>query len=43
MPVMIGAAMFEGSGEEGVAFVLDLSDKSGLKKRCSKRRLSWHV
>ena len=45
VPVLIGAAIFEGSKNEGVAFVLDLSEqkraeealqRSGLFVRCSE-------
>src|SRR5262249_7544508 len=36
VPVMIGAAMFEGSGEEGVAFVLDLSEQKRAEEALQK-------
>jgi PAS domain S-box-containing protein len=32
VPVLLGGALFEGGGNEGVAFVLDLSEKSERKK-----------
>ena len=48
VPVLIGGAMFEGSGNEGVAFVLDLSEQkraeesaNGPKKPCRKRSRNW--
>ena len=48
VPVLVGAAIFEGSGNEGVAFVLDLSEQKRLRKSCNqaedpcaKRRRSW--
>ena len=37
LPVQLGAALFEGSGNEGVAFVLDLSDKKGAEEALRKR------
>ena len=38
MPVLIGGALFEESGNEGVAFVLDLTER----KRSEQRRLTHH-
>jgi PAS domain S-box-containing protein len=32
VPVLIGGALFEGSGNEGVAFILDLSEQNRAKK-----------
>lgn len=32
VPVLLGGALFEGSGKEGVAFVLDLSDQKRAEK-----------
>jgi PAS domain S-box-containing protein len=42
VPVLIGAAMFEGSGNEGVAFVLDLSEQKRAEEalRASEERWS---
>jgi PAS domain S-box-containing protein len=42
VPVMVGAAMFEGSGNEGVAFVLDLSEQKRAEEalRASEERWS---
>src|SRR6516225_513948 len=42
VPVLIGAAMFEGSGNEGVAFVLDLSEQKRAEEalRASEQRWS---
>jgi PAS domain S-box-containing protein len=42
VPVLLGAAMFEGSGNEGVAFVLDLSEQKRAEEalRASEERWS---
>ncbi len=32
VPVLLGGALFEGSGNEGVAFVLDLSEQKGTER-----------
>src|SRR6516165_7955862 len=42
VPVLVGAAMFEGSGNEGVAFVLDLSEQKRAEEalRASEERWS---
>jgi PAS domain S-box-containing protein len=42
VPVLFGAAMFEGSGNEGVAFVLDLSEQERAEEalRASEERWS---
>ena len=42
MPVLIGAAIFEGSENEGVAFVLDLSEQKRAEEalRASEERWS---
>jgi PAS domain S-box-containing protein len=42
VPVLFGAAMFEGSGNEGVAFVLDLSEQKRAEEalRASEERWS---
>ena len=42
MPVLLGAAMFEGNGNEGVAFVLDLSEQKRAEEalRVSEERWS---
>jgi PAS domain S-box-containing protein len=42
IPVLLGAAMFEGSGNEGVAFVLDLSEQKRAEEalRVSEERWS---
>jgi PAS domain S-box-containing protein len=42
VPVLIGAAMFEGSGNEGVAFVLDLGEQKRAEEalRASEERWS---
>jgi PAS domain S-box-containing protein len=42
VPVLLGAAMFEGSGNEGVAFVLDLSEQRQAEEalRLSEERWS---
>ena len=42
VPVLLGAAMFEGSGNEGVAFVLDLSEQKRAEEalRVSEERWS---
>src|SRR5580698_209077 len=37
LPVQLGAALFEGSGNEGVAFVLDLSDQKRVEETLRKR------
>jgi hypothetical protein len=37
VPVLIGAATFEDGGNQGVAFVLDLTSANALRKRCA----SW--
>jgi PAS domain S-box-containing protein len=37
LPVQLGAALFEGSGNEGVAFVLDLSDQKRVEEALRKR------
>jgi PAS domain S-box-containing protein len=39
VPVLVGSASFEGSGNEGVAFVLDLSEQSVLRRPCGAVRL----
>src|SRR5499427_1396859 len=41
VPVLVGAASFEGRSDEGVAFVLDLTDRKGAEReaRESERRL----
>jgi PAS domain S-box-containing protein len=36
LPVMIGGAMFEGSGSDGVAFVLDLSERKRAEEALQK-------
>jgi len=36
VPVLLGAAMFEGSGNEGVAFVLDLSEQKRAEEALQK-------
>jgi PAS domain S-box-containing protein len=42
VPVLVGGAMFEGSGNEGVAFVLDLSEQKRAEEalRASEQRWS---
>ena len=37
LPVQLGGALFEGSGNEGVAFVLDLSDQKRVEEALRKR------
>src|SRR5262245_21702203 len=41
VPVLLGGALFEGSGKEGVAFVLDLTEQKRAQEmlRASERRL----
>ena len=38
MPALVGAAVFEGSGNEGVAFVLDLSEQKRAEAEARKHR-----
>ncbi len=39
VPVLLGAAMFEGSGNEGVAFVLDLSEQKRAEEALQKAQV----
>ncbi len=39
IPVLFGAAMFEGSGNEGVAFVLDLSEQKRAEEALQKAQV----
>ena len=39
VPVLFGAAMFEGSGSEGVAFVLDLSEQKRAEEALQKAQV----
>src|SRR5262249_25208420 len=36
VPVLVGAANFEGRGDEGVAFVIDLTDRKRAERQCAK-------
>src|SRR3984893_13184018 len=40
VPVLVGAAVFEGSGDEGVAFVLDLSEQKRAEKVLHQKEVS---
>jgi PAS domain S-box-containing protein len=40
VPVLVGAAMFEGSGNEGVAFVLDLSEQKRAEEALRQKEIS---
>jgi PAS domain S-box-containing protein len=40
VPVLVGAAVFEGSGDEGVAFVLDLSEQKRAEKVLHQKEAS---
>ena len=43
VPVLFGAAMFEGSGNEGVAFVLDLSEQKRAEEALRASEERWSV
>ena len=47
VPVLVGAASFEESGDQGVAFVLDLTERKRAKPRerarCARCRWSWRT
>ena len=41
VPVLVGGAMFEGSGNEGVAFVLDLSEQKRSEEALRRSEEAW--
>lgn len=41
VPVLVGGAMFEGSGNEGVAFVLDLSEQKSGEEALRRSEEAW--
>jgi len=49
VPVLIGGALFEGAENEGVSFVLDLTEQKHAATRCaevrvtSRKRRDWHI
>jgi PAS domain S-box-containing protein len=42
VPVLVGAAMFEGSSDEGLAFVLDLSDRKQAEQAARDMERRFH-
>ena len=43
MPVLVGAATFERKPDEGVAFVIDMTERKRAEERCARARSAFAI